>query len=75
MFHFKGDNLCVTAASLESMEFPKGTGFDEGKVSVMAFLYNQLVPSNRSIRQSWPSDFMKKCGQLSKFGIFLGLEV
>ena len=52
MFHFKGDNLCVIAASLESMEFPKGTGFDEGKVSVMAFLNNQLVPSNRSIRQS-----------------------
>ena len=44
MFHFKGDNLCLTVASLESMEFPKGTAFDEGKLSVMAFLINQLVP-------------------------------
>ena len=33
----------VTNASLESMQFPKDTGFDKGKLGVMAFINNLLV--------------------------------
>ena len=44
MFHFIGEKLWLTVASLESMQFPKDTGFDGGKLSVMAFLNNLLVP-------------------------------
>ena len=44
MFHFIGEKLWLTVASLESMQFPKDTGFDEGKLRVMAFLNNLLVP-------------------------------
>ena len=44
MFHFIGENLWLTVASLESMQFPKDTGFDQGKLSVMAFLNNLLIP-------------------------------
>ena len=43
MFHFIGDNLWRTIASLASMQFPKDDGFDKGKLSVMAFLNNPLV--------------------------------
>ena len=43
MFHFIGENLWLTVSSLASMQFPKNTGFDEGKFSVMAFLNNLLV--------------------------------
>ena len=43
MLHFIGENLWVTAASLASMQFPKDTDFDKGKLSVMAFLNNLLV--------------------------------
>ena len=31
MFHFIGEKLWLTVASLESMQFPKNTGFDKGK--------------------------------------------
>ena len=44
MFHFIGDNLWLTVVSLESMQFPKDTGFDKGKLRVMVFLNNLLVP-------------------------------
>ena len=47
MLHFVTDNLWLTVASLESMD----TGFDKGKLSVMAFLNNLLV-----------NDFVMKCG-------------
>ena len=40
MFHFIGENLWLTVASLASMQFPKNTGFDKGKLNVMAFLNN-----------------------------------
>ena len=43
MFHFIGENLWLTVASLSSMQFPKDTGFDKGKLNVMAFLNNLLV--------------------------------
>ena len=44
MFHFKGENLWLTDASfVKNMQFPKNTGFDKGKLSVMAFLNNLLV--------------------------------
>ena len=43
MFHFKGENLWLTVVSLASMQFPKDTGFDKGKLSLMAFLSNLLV--------------------------------
>ena len=46
MFHFIGENVWLTVASLASMQFPKDTGFDKGKYyfkSVMAFLDNLLV--------------------------------
>ena len=42
-FHFIGENLRVIVASLAIMQFPKNTGFDKGKLSVMAFLSNLLV--------------------------------
>ena len=44
MFHFIGENLWLTVASLESMQFPKDTGFDQEKLSVMAFFNNLLIP-------------------------------
>ena len=44
MFDFKGENLWLTVASLESMQFAKDTGFDKGKLGVMAFLNKLLVP-------------------------------
>ena len=43
-FHFVGEHLWLTVASLESMQFPKDTGFDKGKLSVMAFFNNWLAP-------------------------------
>ena len=43
MFHFKGENLRLTDASFANMQFPKNSGFDKGKLSVMAFLNNLLV--------------------------------
>ena len=43
MFHFIGENLWFTVASLASMQFTKDTGFDKGKLSLMAFLNNLLV--------------------------------
>ena len=33
MFHFIGENLLLTVASFASMQFPKDTGFDKGKMS------------------------------------------
>ena len=30
MFHFIGENVWLTVASLASMQFPKDTGFDKG---------------------------------------------
>ena len=45
MLHFKGENLWLTVASLECMQFPMDTGFDKGKLSVITFLIkNLLVP-------------------------------
>ena len=44
MFHFIGEKLWLTVASLESMQFPKNTGFDKENLSVMTFLSNLLVP-------------------------------
>ena len=38
---FMGENLWLTVASPASMQFPKDTGFDKGKSSVMTFLNNQ----------------------------------
>ena len=38
MFHFVDENLWLTVASLA-----RHTGFDKGKLSVMAFLNNMLV--------------------------------
>ena len=35
MFHFIGENLWLTVASPESMQFLKETNFDKGKLSVM----------------------------------------
>ena len=43
MFHFIGENLWLTVASLSSMQFPKNTDFGKGKLSVVAFLNNLLV--------------------------------
>ena len=43
MFHFIGENLLLTVTSLPSMQFPMDTGYDKGKLSVMAFLNNLLV--------------------------------
>ena len=40
MFHFIGEILWLTIASLASMQFPKSTGFDKGKLSFMVFLNN-----------------------------------
>ena len=40
MFRFIGQNLWLTLAS---MKFPRDTGFDKGKSSVLAFLNNLLV--------------------------------
>ena len=40
MFHFIGENLWLTVASLTSMQFPNNTGFNKGKLSVKAFLNN-----------------------------------
>ena len=37
MFHF------ITVASLTSMQYPKDTVFDRGKLSVMFFINNLLV--------------------------------
>ena len=44
MFHFVGDNLWLTVASLASLRFPTDTGFDKRKLSVMGFLNNLLLP-------------------------------
>ena len=38
MFHFIGENLWLKVGSFESMQLPKNTGLDKGKLSVMAFL-------------------------------------
>ena len=35
MFHFIGENLWLTVASPESMQFLKETSFDKGKLSIM----------------------------------------
>ena len=43
MFNFTGKNMWLTVGSLASMQFPKNTGCDKGKLSVMAFLNNLLV--------------------------------
>ena len=44
MFHFIGENLWLTVTSLESMQFPKSTGFDKGKLGFfeckMVFIQN-----------------------------------
>ena len=37
MFHFIGENLWLTVTSLESMQFPKSTSFDKGKLGFMNF--------------------------------------
>ena len=42
MFHFIVENLWLTVAYLASMQFPKNTGFGNGRLSVMAFLNNLL---------------------------------
>ena len=42
MFHFIGENVRLTVASLASMQFPKDTGFDKGKLGVMVFPNNLL---------------------------------
>ena len=42
-FHFIGENLWLTLASLASTQFPKDTSVDKAKLSVMAFLNNLLV--------------------------------
>ena len=39
MFHFVGENLWLTAASLVSMQFPKDTGFDKGKFIILRILW------------------------------------
>ena len=52
IFHFIGENLWQAVASLASMQFPKSTGFDKGKLSAMAFPNNLLDTYNRSIIQS-----------------------
>ena len=44
MFHFIGENLWLTVASLESIQFSKDIGFDKEKFSVVDFLNNLLVP-------------------------------
>ena len=51
MFHFTGENWWLIVASLASIQFSKNTGFDKGKLSVVAFLNNLLATSNRSISQ------------------------
>ena len=43
MFHFIGENLCLTVASPASTQFPKRTGFDKGKLSFKIFFNNLLV--------------------------------
>ena len=47
MLHFRCDNFWLTVASFTSMQFPKDTGFDKGKLSVFSltkgFLNNLLV--------------------------------
>ena len=43
MFHCIGENLSLTVESFASIQFPKNTGFDRGKLSVTAFLNNLLV--------------------------------
>ena len=40
MFYFICKNMAI--ASIASVLFPKNTGFDKGKLSVMAFLNNLL---------------------------------
>ena len=62
MFHFIGEIFWLPLASFATMQFPNDNGFDKGKLSVMAFLNNQLVPLNRSISQSLLAAFVKKCG-------------
>ena len=39
MFHFIGENLWLTVASLASMQFPKDTGFDKGKFIILRVLW------------------------------------
>ena len=36
-FHLIGENLWLTAASYASMQFPKYTGFDKGKLNDITF--------------------------------------
>ena len=43
MFYFIGDNLWLPVTSPASMQFPKNTGFDKGKFSVLTSLNNLLV--------------------------------
>ena len=40
MFHFIGEILWLTIASLANMQFPKSNGFDKGKLSFMVSLNN-----------------------------------
>ena len=42
----------LTVASLASMQYPKDTVFDKGKLSVMFFINNLLVTEDRSISKS-----------------------
>ena len=43
LFSLIGENLRLTVASFASMQCSKDTGFDKGRLSVMAFLNNLLV--------------------------------
>ena len=43
MIHFTGENLCLTVASLASMQFPKDTGFDRGKFIILSVLWFLLT--------------------------------
>ena len=43
MFHFTGENLCLTFASLASMQFPKDTGFDRRKFIILSVLWFLLT--------------------------------
>ena len=56
------ENLQLTVACLASMQFSKDTGFDKGKLSVMAFLNNlHLFQSYRSTMLMCLSVFSFKC--------------
>ena len=43
MLHFIGENFWLTIAYLARMQFPKDTGFDTVKLSVMALRRNMVV--------------------------------